>query len=361
MKRIFNSLLAFLACAAMAQAQPAPASAQGQFGEKIEVNLVLLDAVVTDRHGNQILGLGPDDFVVTENGVRQKVQSVDYFTNRKLLNAPESQAGFNVERSHDDRYFVLFFDKPADASYLSRIVHARSGALQFIQNDLKPNDYVAVVGQDVRLKVYSDFTKDKKQLARALDDATSFGRGITTVPPASAPASATPSILRNVNLDRMMSHTGTTFEALEVLADALRPIKARKDVILFSAGILTPDQTVRNGVAMNTSRFYDRAVAALNGADVSVYPANLIDEPNLEPVFHQALEGLAADTNGRYFRFNTSFITPLRKVEQMTNGYYLLSYTTQKPRGASGFQKVQVSVRNPEFTVRAREGYAYGM
>src|SRR5438045_9779857 len=86
----------------------------GKFGEKVDVNLVLLDAVVTDHRGNQILGLDKDDFVVKENGVPQDIDSVDYFTNRRLLNDPENKAPFKVERVHDQRYFVFFFDKPGD-------------------------------------------------------------------------------------------------------------------------------------------------------------------------------------------------------------------------------------------------------
>lgn len=355
MKRISTILLVLLAGAA-AMAQQQPQSQPGTFGEKIDVNVVLLDAIVTDSRGHQILGLGPDDFTVIENGVPQKIQSVDYFTNRKNVSTPEEKAGFKAERTREERYFILFFDKPQEAVLLNRLVHARGAAVDFVKNQIKPNDYVAVAGHDVRLKVYSDFTNDKKQLARALDDAIAFGRGVTEP----AAAATAPSILRTVNRDRMMSHTGSTFEALEVLADAVRPIKARKDLVLFSAGILTPDQTVQKGIAINRSRFYDRAVFALNTADVSVYPANIIDIPNLSPAFHQALEEIAADTNGQYFRFNPTFTGALRRVEQDTNGYYLISYATQKPKGTSGFQKVQVTLKNPDFKVRAREGYSFG-
>jgi VWFA-related protein len=352
MKRIFPILLALLASAAMAQQQPP----QPGFGEKIDVNVVLLDAIVTDSGGHQILGLGPDDFTVTENGVAQTIQSVDYFTNRKNVSTPESKAGFKAERMREERYFILFFDKPQEAVLLNRLVHARGAAVDFVNNQIKPNDLVAVAGHDVRLKVYSDFTSDKKQLVRALDEAISFGRGVLDAPS----ARSAPSIMANVNRTRMMNHTGSTYEALATLADALRPIKARKDLVLFSAGILTPDQTLQKGIAVNKSRFYDRTIYALNTADVSVYPANIVDIPNISPAFHQALEGLAIDTNGQYYRFNPTFTGALRRVEQETNGYYLITYTTQKPKGEAGFQKVQVSVRNPEFKVRAREGYSYG-
>ncbi len=83
-------------------------AADSKFQEKIDVNVVLLDSIVTDSHGNQVLGLGKDDFVVTEGGAPQAIESVDYLTNRRLLNAPEENAPFKVERVRESRYFVLF-------------------------------------------------------------------------------------------------------------------------------------------------------------------------------------------------------------------------------------------------------------
>src|SRR5216683_2232792 len=121
----------FAATAALAQQQPPP------YGEKLDVNLVLLDAVVTDARGNQILGLDKNDFVVKENGVSQQVDSVDYFTNRRLLNSPESKAAFKVERVHDQRYFVFFFDKPSEAGlFFNRLALARNAVKDFIRNDM---------------------------------------------------------------------------------------------------------------------------------------------------------------------------------------------------------------------------------
>jgi len=63
--------------------------------------------------------------------------------------------------------------------------------------------------------------------------------------------------------------------------------------------------------------------------------------------------------NGQYFQFNTSFTPALRQIEKLSTGYYLISYYTQPHRG-SGYQKVSVALKNPEFRVRARQGYSYG-
>src|SRR5207249_9750581 len=40
---------------------------------RVTTHLVLIDAVVTDKQGNPIAGLRPEDFVVEENGKAQKI------------------------------------------------------------------------------------------------------------------------------------------------------------------------------------------------------------------------------------------------------------------------------------------------
>lgn len=325
----------------------------GKFGEKVDVNLVLLDAVVTDSRGNQILGLDKDDFVVKENGVQQPVDSVEYFTNRELLDSPESKAAFKVERVHDQRYFVFFFDKPQGSQLFDRLSLARRAAKDFIAN-MKPTDYAAVVAHDIRLKVYSDFTKDHAQLQRAVDATASWGLGLTS---ANAAPDA-PSILRNDG-DRIINDTGTVYQALELLGDQLRPIHARKDIALFSAGIVEPGEQISNGMIIGESRYYQPMISALNRANVVVNPLNLIEASTEPPFMEQTMERIAGDTNGQYFRWNTSFTPGLKQIDKAATGYYLISYYT-KPHSGSGYQKVQVALKNPEFRVKARQGYSYG-
>ena len=98
----------------------------------------------------------------------------------------------------------------------------------------------------------------------------------------------------------------------------------------------------------------------LNAANTAVYAINILrDAPQL-PVVHQTLERLATDTSGDYFRWGGNFTPALKRIENVNNGYYLISYRTKKTSGEAGFQKVDVKLRNPEFRVKAREGYAYG-
>lgn len=344
-----------LALAILAMTLPSFAQ-QPPFQERIEVTAVLLDVIVTDPDGNQILGLGKDDFVVRENGIEQTVDSVDYFTNRRLLTGREEHAPFKVEQIREDRYFVFFFDKPSNPAVLfDQVTLAREAVKDFLDEDMKETDYVAIVGHDVRLKIYSDFTNDKEQLRKALNESSRFGRGITK-----APAGDGPSILRNLDTREMINHTGTVYQALDLLADSLDSIEARKNVVLFSPGIADRDESTYGELLMNRSRYLDPALESLNAANVSVYGVQLQRDVDGAPLFHQRLSEISDATGGRYFRMNLTFGPALEQIEQTNSGYYLVTYRSRHPKGEKGFQKVEVSVKNPEFKVVARSGYEFG-
>jgi VWFA-related protein len=351
MKR-FAVLVALLALAV-----PTFAQQQQPFQEQIEVNAVLLDVIVTDARGNQILGLGPDDFIVKENGVAQPVDSVDYFTNRRLLDATEANAPFKVERVREERYFIFFFDKPSDPGVLGgQLTLAREAVRDFIRKDMKDTDLVAIAGHDVRLKIYSDFTSDKQQLERALSDATRFGRGLTK-----STAGEGPSILNNIDTKEMVNRTGTVYKGLDLLADSLRPIRARKNLVVFSPGILDREEDVAAGeMIVNRSRYLDPALESLNAANVSVYGVQLQQNASGQSFVNQRLSELSESTGGRYFQFNTNFRTAVDSIEETNAGYYLLTYRSKQRSGTTGFQKVNVSLRNPEFKVVSRSGYQLG-
>ncbi len=332
-----------------------PSFAQQPFQERVDVNVVLLDVIVTDAKGNQILGLSKDDFIVREDGVEQPVETIDYFTNRQLLDARESNAPFKVENVREERYFIFFFDKPTDnqAALFDQLTVAREAARKFVREEMRPGDRVAVAAHDVRLKIFSDFTTDKAQLEKAISESARFGRGLDR-------PTTDDGILHNLSRDEMIKRTGRVYEAIHVLADAVRPIRGRKNLVIFSPGMVEQDETVNAGMIVNRSRFLDPMLEALNAANVTVYPLQLQRDPDTTPLFHQRLEEMAQVTGGQYFRFNTSFVTPLDKIENVNNGYYLLTYKSSKGRGERGFQKVSVSVKNPEFRVVARSGYQYG-
>src|SRR5947207_15911391 len=53
-----------------------PLAAQEKLVESIEVRVVNVDVVVTDRAGNPVTGLTKDDFEILDNGKPQKIQNI---------------------------------------------------------------------------------------------------------------------------------------------------------------------------------------------------------------------------------------------------------------------------------------------
>ena len=322
-----------------------------EFEEKVDVDLVLIDAIVTNRAGDQMLGLGSEDFVVKEDGVVQELESVDYYTNRRLLTSPEAKANFDVERLEEARYFVFFFDKFPGPSPIegfdSELWRAIRSAKQFVREELLEEDYVAVVGHDARLEIYTDFTRDHDRILDALEQARRFGNG--SFEPADGP-----SIVEQLDEDAVRTDSGWVWDGLEMLGGALQPIHGRKVMLLFSPGLFGR----RGGQAPLEDHYYDPMVQALNASNTSVYGINLV--PGIDGgTGEMNLTRLVDDTGGDYYRHPVNYLTPLRRIENRNNGYYLITYRSEKPESEHGYQRVDVSVKNPEFRVEARDGYLY--
>jgi VWFA-related protein len=351
MRKLILTIAALAAFPLFAQQQP-------PFTEEVDVNVVLVDATVTDRTGNQILGLTKDDFVVKEDGVVQEVASLDYFTNRRLLDSPEQKAKFQVERVREERYFILFFhkllgDSSAGLNTMSELMRAKQSSIEWVDKEMLPEDRVAVAGFDARLKIYADFTSDKNVLRRALNDVVTNARGLTSLPRYAGPAS----IMREMNTKKMINDTGRMYDSLELLADSLPNLAARKVLVLFSPGF--GDRLAGSSNFLeNEQAWYQPMIRALNKRNVTVYSVNLLRNADSYPE-EQPLQRMAYDTGGDYYRNIVSFATPLDRIEEENNGYYLLSYYSTRKKGTHGYQKLDVALRNPEFRVKAREGYAY--
>lgn len=354
------ALALILAPALVAQEQP-----QGQFEGQIDVNEVLLDVLVTDRNGNVIVGLGPSDFVVTESGKPVDITGVTFYSNRRLLESPnviKNRAG-SIDQVPEDRYFVLFFeDQKHAAGEAPELIASQMDAVQrardWVRKDLLLNDWVAVVSYDAKLKIQQDFTRDRKALVDAINDAMKGKDREGNWPSRIQTEGGAPSLFAGLPRGKeLRDQTETVYDAMRLLADSAGDIRGRKNLLLFTNGF--PGRINSFGQAQPDPRYYDDMIHALNDNNVAVYPIDLTPAGG-EHTLSDTMNLLALDTGGRYFFNFTNFSTPLAQVTQENNGYYLLSFTAAKPAGKSGFQEVEVKTLNPEFRVRARKGYEYG-
>ena len=104
---------------------------------------------------------------------------------------------------------------------------------------------------------------------------------------------------------------------------------------------------------------------SLNDNNVAVYSIswamNVADENFAQSVIGNLLSELSSDTGGIYYFNFVNYRDPLREVARDNNGYYLLSYEAEYEAGQQGYREVEVQTRNPNFKVRARKGYRYGV
>ena len=117
---------------------------------KVDTNLVVFDAQVIDKKTGRVIGdLKKDDFELTDNGVKQRI---DYFSRDEL---PLS--------------IILLLD--VSGSVRPIIHEVRDGALNALKR-LKPEDQVAVMAFSERTSLAQDFTTDRALVAKKIQDAT---------------------------------------------------------------------------------------------------------------------------------------------------------------------------------------------
>jgi VWFA-related protein len=139
------------------EAPPPPAPAQpkfknpegaGDYSLKIEVPEVTVDVgVLLEKTGQFVPGLKPANFKLYENGVEQKI------TGFKRVEAPIT-ALLLCEFANSNVTYSFLYDM-------------RNAAWSFAQQ-LRPQDYVALMTFDMRTQIWLDFTQDKRLLLNAI-------------------------------------------------------------------------------------------------------------------------------------------------------------------------------------------------
>jgi VWFA-related protein len=359
-KYVSHAVIALaLALAPALQAQESEPQAPGQFGEKIDVNEVLLDVLVTDSKGNVIVGLKPEDFVVKENGKPVELTGLTFYSDRRLIGG--AKEGVKVDEVPEDRFFILFFDDQKDEAtdapaLLGRQVEAGQRAREWVLKSRQPADWVAVVSYDKKLKVQQDFTRDGRALADAIGGAMK-GKDAEGNWPSRIKEGEGPSLYANLPKgNALRDETENIYDALKVLADSAGQIRGRKNLVMFTTGF---GEVNSFGQYIPDKRYYPGTVQALNDNNVAVYSLDLVPAGTIHPL-SDAMTKLSNETGGQYYTNFSTFSTPLKQIGEENSGYYLLSYRSEQPAGKRGFQEVDVDTTNPEFRVRARKGYAFG-
>ncbi|HWW62080.1 MAG TPA: VWA domain-containing protein [Thermoanaerobaculia bacterium] len=146
-----------------------------QFGETIEVRVINVDVIVTDKSGKPIPGLTKDDFVVIENG---KPRDVTNFYEYQGANAPGvAQTALNAPATPSQalpasadirsRKIVLFVDGSTLRPFSrNRVLKATK---EFLHKIVRPGDEILIANWDHRLEVSDGFLHDVATAETKLD------------------------------------------------------------------------------------------------------------------------------------------------------------------------------------------------
>ena len=326
------------------------------FDGLVEVSEVLLDVLATDEEGEVVLGLDEDDFIVEENGEEVDLTGVSYYTTR--------YAGDGADEVPSSRYFIFFFHtqwhlKSAGGDLMRQQLRAGLESRRWLEEEMLPSDWVAVVGYNSKLRLYQDFTQDREALKKAFRAAAASKKPSTDVPlRRRSPGATELSILHRLPTGReLKKKVRNVYQALEQLAQTCSPIVGRKNLLMFTVGF---GDEMGIGDAEADPRYYPQLETALNDHNVAVYP---IDTSPAGRGTRQTefLTQLAEDTGGVYHEDFYGFIHPLRDIGGDNYAYYVLSYQSEHPAGEIGYQRIEVKARDESIQVRARKGYRYGL
>ncbi len=237
--KIFSSFLFLAMYGAAQQTTPLPADPNNVL--KVETNVVLVDAVVTDKKGNYVRDLKQKDFKVWEDNKEQTIKSFSF------------EADPASPLNNQPRYMVLFFDN--STMNFGEQGQARKAAASFIDANAGPNRQMAIVNYSGSLQITQNFTSDVERLKAIVNG--------TKIPMGPTPNDAGPG-----GLGRAAANFGTRnmILAIRELAKNLTTIPGRKSLVLLTAGFRVNPDILSDVTA---------TIDVCNRSNVAIYPIDV--------------------------------------------------------------------------------------
>ncbi len=296
---LIATLVMFLVVAPIAGQTPSPSPTQ-QPDEVVSVttNLVQVDVVVTDKEGKQVTNLLPDDFEIVEDNKRQKITNFSYVAaDSGSVSQPGaktdpsiSPARLRPDQAH--RTIALVVDD-LGLSFDS-IISVRQALKKFVDEQMQPNDLIAILRTSTGMGALQQFTSDKRQLYAAIERVRYYPAGRGGLSPF-APFSTRQDVFvdDSVQMINEMEEARAgniavgTIGALGYVVDGLRDLPGRKAVVFFSEAFRLFTTQGRNQQLIQALR---RLTDKANIASTVIYT---IDASSLEPTSITARDSAA--------------------------------------------------------------------
>jgi VWFA-related protein len=381
-------------------AQQPPQEPQRPPTFKAGINFVRVDVIVSDKDGNPILDLKPEEFTIEEDGARQKVEQFEVIR-IDPLDQVQGPANGEIRSAQDEereaarpevRMFVILLDD----------YHVRRGndmavrkpLIEFIQNQLAPADMVAIM---YPLTPVNDitFTRSQSALVSAIENFE--GRKFNYTPRnqfeeqyAYYPAATVERIRNQITMSALKAAAirmgglregrksiifvseGFTSSLPPQLADPVAAYPGMGNPSRGNAGARTDDRYAwASEVDMLTDmRDVFQTVNTQNTSIYSVDPRGLAvfeyginetvglqqDAIGLKSSI-DSLHTLSNNTDGRAIVNRNDLAAGMKQIMRDSSGYYLLGYTSSRAPIDGKFHEIKVNVSRRGVNVRARKGY----
>jgi Ca-activated chloride channel family protein len=299
---------------------------------RTDTSLVQLNVGVVDKAGRPVTSLTRNDFVIYEDGVKQSIQHFE-----------PTEAPFSL---------VLLLDM--SGSTLNFRQQLKLASQRFL-DVLGPEDRVAVVQFNAKVKSLSGFSLDRQKTAYAIEIAD--GAGETHFYDALKYAL------------RELEKEGKRRKAIVVLTDGLDTHLRNVD-----RTTLAKAQTDEEALATIKPESNTEFAAVLADADrlgVTIYPLALpsgdpkrlpLPSPNITGIYAAArarLQSLADRTGGRLNEINRlEYMAQLyREVAANLRTLYTVAYQASGDRVRGKWHEIRVEVTPSDLTARTKPGY----
>ena len=366
---------------------------------RITSNLIQFDAVVTDKKGRQVTDLRAEEFEILADGKPQAITNFAYVSNLGAGGGAEAAAvpAPPADRSapplpptrlrpEQVRRTVAFVFNDLQMSWES-VYYARKAIKKFVDEQMQPGDFVAIIPASGGSGALQQFTSDKRLLYAAVKNLRWFpqwGGGITPFGPAAGGLEESEGE-RLYNVQRTVRFSVGTLNALETVVGALRELPGRKSLVLLSDGIPTPPPDEDQGRVLAG---INRVIESANRASVIIYAVDARGLQTLSlfdassPGIHspaalaalsaargaqlhdsqRGLKALAEETGGVAYVNSNDIGGGVRRALEDQAGYYLIGYrpeegTFDPQTGRMRYHRLTLKVRRQGLKVRTRRGF----
>jgi VWFA-related protein len=372
---------------------------------KISTQLVTVNVSAVDKHGNPAAELKASDFVVTEDGKKQKVAVFEFQKlddtalpalpsvrpDRKAAKAKPAEApppsrpletGTPGEVKYKDRrLLVLYFDMTSMP--IPDQIRAQESALKFLETQITASDLVALMSFTSRLNLVQDFTSDRDALIKAVNglvvgDSSDMAEAGST--PDDDSQSNTGAAYTADDTEFNIFSTDRKLVALQTAVKMLGALPEKKALMYYSSGInktgtnneaqmrATTNAAIRANVALypidargliafgpggDSSKGSGGGNRAMTGA----LAAGLVSKLKAS---QDTLHTLAVDTGGRELIDNNELSQGIVQAQKGIGSYYILGYYSTNQALDGQYRRIKVQHSDRTVKLDYRPGYFAG-